>query len=48
MKNHLNYYIDNCEIRLKSARAAHDWNAVDNIYRELEKLYSMQDLACAC
>jgi len=45
MKNHLSYYIDHYEIRLKGARAARDWEEVDNIFQELQKLYSM-DKAC--
>lgn len=41
MNNHLSYYIDNFEIRLKGARAARDWDEVDHIFRELQRLYSL-------
>lgn len=42
MNAHLNYFIDKLEVRLKGAKAAHDWDEVHNIYKELQELYSMQ------
>lgn len=42
MNTHLAYFIDSLEVRLKGAKAAHDWDEVDNIYKELQKLYNMQ------
>lgn len=44
MNTHLSYFIDNLEVRLKGAKAAHDWDEVDNLYKELQKLYSMQKI----
>jgi len=43
MNLHLNYYIDKLEMNLKGAKAAHDWDEVHNIYKDLQKLYSMQN-----
>lgn len=42
MNPHLAYFIDKLEINLKSAKAAHDWNEAENIYKKLQELYSMQ------
>lgn len=42
MNTNLAYFIDNLEVRLKGARAARDWDEVDNIYKKLQELYSMQ------
>ena len=42
MNTHIAYFIDKLEVRLKGAKAARDWNEVDTLYKELQKLYSMQ------
>ena len=42
MPINLNYFIDNTEVRLKSAKAARDWKEVDMLYKKLQELYSMQ------
>ena len=42
MNTHITYFIDQLEVRLKGAKAAHDWNEVDTLYKELQKLYSLQ------
>ena len=43
MNAHLSYFIDTLEIRLKSAKAAHDWNEVDVLYTKLQELYQIQE-----
>ena len=43
MNAHLSYFIDTLEIRLKSAKAAHDWNEVDILYTKLQELYHIQE-----
>lgn len=43
MNAHLSYFIDTLEIRLKSAKAAHDWNEVNILYTKLQELYTMQE-----
>ena len=42
MNVNLIYFIDDVEVRLKSAKAAHDWKEVDTLYKRLQELYSMQ------
>lgn len=44
MNTHLTYFIDNLEVRLKGAKAAHDWDEVDHLYQELQKLYNLQSV----
>lgn len=44
MPANLIYFIDNTEVRLKSAKAAHDWKEVDILYKKLQELYSMQEV----
>jgi len=43
MNAHLSYFIDTLEIRLKGAKAAHDWNEVDTLYKKLQELYTIQE-----
>ena len=44
MNLNLTYYtIDHYEVRLKSAKAAHDWDEANSIFNELQKLYAMKN-----
>jgi len=43
MNLNLAYFIDSLEMRLKSAKAARDWDEASNLYHKLQELYSMQN-----
>ena len=43
MNSNLAYMIDKYEVRLKSAKAAYDWEETAFIFNELQKLYAMQN-----
>ena len=43
MNSNFTYLIDRYEVRLKSAKAAHDWEETNIIFNELQKLYAMQN-----
>ena len=45
MNSNFAYMIDKYEVRLKSAKAAYDWEETAHIFNELQKLYALQSAA---
>lgn len=45
MNSNYAYLIDKYEVRLKSAKAAYDWNETARIFDELQKLYAQQNVS---